>query len=134
MINLSYLMGASQISDSELEGMGITIRGKTNDGDRKLEIPEENLNLYLALIREKLDRGFWNEVVGEKEIKFIFKFSDGTLGEYVLSPENEQEIDNFCAQLNHEPVHEPANVYKYISENSFYHDFMLEHYRGLINR
>lgn len=27
-----------------------------------------------------------------------------------------------------------ANVYKYISDNKFYHDFMMEHYADLINR
>jgi hypothetical protein len=48
--------------------------------------------------------------------------------------ENEQEIDKICAELNNEPPEKTANVYKYISDNNFYHDFMLEHYKKMIER
>lgn len=127
-------MGAGSIKDGQLKAMGIKIEEKDSDGDRKLKIPSEKLKEYFDLIKHGLNPGFWNEVIGKKEIIFIFKLQDGIIKEYKLSPDNEQEIDKLCAELNNEPPDKTANVYKYISENNFYHNFMVEHYSDLINR
>src|SRR3989344_2952685 len=131
---LSYLMGSKDITDNDLVSLGISIEETMTDGDKTLKIPEDRLSQYIELIKTKLGNGFWNEVIGEKEIIFIFKFKDGSIKEYRLSPEKEQEIDKLCAELNNEPPEKTANVYKYISDNKFYHDFMMEHYADLINR
>ena len=131
---LSYLMGAEKIEDNELETLDIKIEEKDTDGNRSIKIPEEKLSQYIELVKNKLIEGFWNEIIGEKEILFIFKFKDGSIKEYELSPENEQEIDKLCAEFNNEPPDKTANVYKYISDNKFYHDFMIEHYSDVINR
>ena len=131
---LSYLMGAENIKDNDFIGLGISIEGIKSDGDRCLKISADKLPQYIQLIKDKLDNGFWNEVVGEQEVIFIFKFKDGSTKEYRLSAENEQEIDKLCAEFNNEPPEKTANVYKYISDNRFYHDFMMEHYADLINR
>jgi len=130
---LSYLMGTS-VQDSDLEALNIEIIEKDSDGDRSLKIPANNLDAYLSLLKTGLNPGFWNEVVGEKEIIFVFKFKDGTLKEFKLSPENEKEISEFCTQFNNDPIEKTSNVYKYISANKFYHDFIIEHYADLINR
>ncbi|MBI2446813.1 MAG: hypothetical protein HYV51_03305 [Parcubacteria group bacterium] len=127
-------MGTEKIEDKELEDFGIKIENKDSDGDRSIKIPEEKLSQYIELIKNKLTKGFWNEIIGAKEIVFIFKFKDGSIKEYELSPENEQEIDKLCAEFNNEPPDKTANVYKYISDNKFYHDFMIEHYSDMINR
>lgn len=131
---LSYLMGAEQIEDNELEGLDIKIEGKTSDNSRMLKISEEKIPQYIKLIKAKLTNGFWNEVIGAKEIIFIFKFNDGSIKKFKLSPENEKEIDKLCAKFNNEPPDKTANVYKYISDNKFYHDFMIKHYSDMINR
>ncbi len=131
---LSFLMGSSGIQDSDLEALNIEIVDKDSDSDRKLKILAASLSAYLYLVRSGLNPGFWNEVIGEKEIIFTFKFKDGTIKEYILSPENEREIDKLCAEFNSEPPDKTANVYKYISDNKFYHDFMVEHYADMINR
>lgn len=139
---LSYLMGAEDIQDQELENLKIEIVEKTATESRKLKIPQRALTQYAELIKAKLTPGFWNEIVGEEEIVFVFKFKDGTINkfasgevkEYKLSPETESEIDKLCAEFNNEPPDKTANVYKYLSENEFYHDFMLEHYSDQINR
>lgn len=131
---LSYLMGAEKIEDRKLENLDIKLEGRTAENYRMLKIPEEKLPQYFELIKSKMTNGFWNEVIGNKEIIFIFKFNDGSVKEYRLSPENEQEIDNLCAEFNNEPPDKTANVYKYISDNKFYHDFMIEHYSDMINR
>lgn len=127
-------MGADNISDDEIKSLGISIEEKSNDRDRSLKIPEEKLSQYIKLIETKLSKGFWNEIIGTKEIIFIFKFNDDSIKKYILSPENEQEIDKLCAEFNNEPADKTANVYKYISDNKFYHNFMVEHYSNLINR
>lgn len=131
---LSYLMGAEDIKDNDLTGLGISIEETKSDGDRCLKISLDKLPQYIQFVKDKLDNGFWNEIVGEQEVIFIFKFKDGSTKEYRLSSENEQEIDKLCAEFNNEPPEKTANVYKYISDNKFYHDFMMEHYADLINR
>lgn len=131
---LSYLMGAKDISDEEIKSLSISIEEKNNDGDRSLKIPEEKLSQYIEIIKAKLSSGFWNEIIGASEIIFVFKFNDSSIKKYILSPENEQEIDKLCAKFNNEPANKTANVYKYVSDNKFYHDFMVEHYSNLINR
>ena len=127
-------MGAKNINDKDLTDLSISIEEIKSDGDRCLKIPADKLPQYIQLIKDKLDNRFWNEIVGEKEVIFIFKFKDGSIEEYRLSPENEQEIDKLCAEFNNESSEKTANVYKYISDNKFYHDFMMEHYVDLINR
>ena len=127
-------MGAVDIQDNELESLGISIEGVTGKRPRKLRVPKDKLVQYIRLIKAKLSKGFWNEIVLDDEIIFIFKFKDGAIKEYKLSPENEKEIDMLCAEFNNEPVHENPNVYKYISENDFYRDFMKKHYAETINR
>ena len=131
---LSYLMGADKISDQDLVNLGIETVEKTDSGSRKLKIPSDKIEGYKNLIREKITPGFWNEFLDENNVHFIFKFKNGEIREYVLSPENEQEIDKICAELNNEPPDKTANVYKYISDNDFYHDFMMEHYKEMIER
>lgn len=81
-----------------------------------------------------MTNGFWNEIVGEKEIIFVFKFKDGSVKEYELSLEIEKEVSILCSEFTGEPLDKTANVYKYISGNKFYHDFMMEHYADMINR
>ncbi len=127
-------MGAEKIQDKELESLAIEIKYRKPDGIRMLIIPDEKLAQYIELIKAKLTTGFWNEVVGENEIIFIFKFNDGKIKEYALSPANEKEIDDLCIEFNNEPPDLTPNVYKYISENKFYHDFMVEHYKDMIER
>ena len=131
---LSYLMGADKISDQDLTNLGIEIAEKTESESGKLKIPSEKIDGYKGLVKEKMTPGFWNEFLNENNIHFIFKFKNDEVKEYVLSPENEQEIDKICAELNNEPPEKTANVYKYISDNNFYHDFMLEHYKKMIER
>jgi hypothetical protein len=65
-------------------------------------------------------------------------FSFSSLGmeiqQFTLDINNEHEIDKLCASFNNEPANKTANVYRYISENDFYHDLMVQHYLELINR
>lgn len=132
--HLSYLMGAENIQDADLKRLSIEIKDRTSDNDRMLVVPDDKLSQYIELVKIKLTNGFWNEVVGEKEMIFIFKFQDGHIEEYKLSPENEKEIDKLCAEFNDEEPDKTTNVYKGLSDNKFYHDFMIKHYADMINR
>ncbi|MDP2641996.1 MAG: hypothetical protein Q8P21_01755 [bacterium] len=127
-------MGAEDIQDKELEDLDIKIDGRTKENYRLLKVPEEKLSQYIELVKLKMTIGFWNEVVGVDKIVFIFKFKDGSIKEYNLSPENEWEIDKLCAEFNDETPLEITNVYRWLADNKFYHDFMMEHYADLINR
>lgn len=133
-ICLSYLMGGKEIKDEELVDLGVSIEEKSSSGNRVIKIPNEKLMEYRELIKTKLEAGFWNDVIGEKEIIFIFKFKDGSIREYELSLQNEQEVDDLCAEFTNEPKTVGANVFKMLSDNKFYHDFMLKYYSDMINR
>lgn len=127
-------MGAENITDKDLIDLDIEIVETKDDGDRTLKISVEKLLEYVELIKSKLTNGFWNEIVGEKEIIFIFKFKDGSTKEYELSPENEKEISALCSEFANIQKDKIVNIYKFISDNKFYGDFMMEHYTELINR
>jgi hypothetical protein len=131
---LSYLIGAEKITDKDLTDLDIIIDEKKSDGDRTLKIEDKRLPEYMDLIRRKLTPGFWNEMVGEKEIIFIFKFKDGKIKEFSLSPKNEDELSVLCAEFNDQSVEEMKNIYKFLSGVSFYRDFMYENYAHEINR
>lgn len=127
-------MGADKISDKELTDLKIVIQEIKESGSRKLKIPVSSIEPYKNLVSTKLNNGFWNEIIGNNEIFFIFKFKDGTVKQYILDVLNEHEIDKLCAEFNNEPADKTANVYKYLSENDFYHDIMIENYLELVNR
>jgi hypothetical protein len=127
-------MGAAEIQDKELSDIGIKILGKSQSGSRKLKLSTDHLSQYINLVKTKLTNGFWNEVVGSDDIVFVFKFKDGKVRELTLKPSNEKVISELCSKFNGDPLDKTTNVYKYVSENDFYRDFMLEHYSNLINR
>lgn len=131
---LSFLMSGPKITDDELVALDISIENKDADGDRSLKIPEEKLSEYIELVKEKLDVGFWNETVGPDKVFFIFKLNDGSIKQFTLSDENEREIGKLCSKFNGDSEEKTANVYKYISGNKLYTDFMRENYSNQINR
>ena len=80
---LSFLMAAPDISDEELSRLGIEILETHGSGIRGLRIPGSGLPGYKALIRERMKRGFWNEMVG-RELRA--PLLDGALPAQSLSP------------------------------------------------
>lgn len=131
---LSYLMGAPKITDEELKTLGVEIVSKSDSGSRRLKIPSEKIDDYRKLVIEKLDLGFWNEYLDEKNIHFIFKSTSGDIQEYLLAPDNEKEISKRCSEFNGDPIEKTANVYKYIFENEFYSGTMEKYYKEMISR
>ncbi|MCR4279526.1 MAG: hypothetical protein NUV78_02175 [Candidatus Zambryskibacteria bacterium] len=125
---LSYIMGVSGLTNADLEKISVEIVDHKEDGDREVKIPPGALESYKKLIKNKLSNGFWNEIVGEKGITFIFKFKDGTIKEVVLSKETQLEIGRLCSEFNGDPIEKTSDVIRYISGNSFYKDFVHEHY------
>lgn len=126
--SLSFLMGAEAISDAELADLGVAIARRFESGVRGLVVPDESLASYRALIRRKLQAGFWNETVGRREIFFQFKLEDGTLTELAYSPASRSEIARLCARLNGEPLEKTSNVARYLAGNPFYRELMLAHH------
>ena len=118
----SYLMGASNILDSELKQLNIKII-ETKENSRTLIIPNKSINNYLKLIEKKLDNGFWNEVVGNK-ITFIFKFKDGKTKKFDLSSSTQKEIAKLCSKFNNEPYENTSDLLGYLLNNEFYADYV----------
>jgi len=127
-------MGADKIKDKELDDLGVEIKEHKESGSRALIFSEKSLPQYIGLIQGKLNNGFWNEVVSKEKILFIFKFKDGLIKEIELTQETEKEISKLCSELNGDPLEKTSNVYKYISGNDFYHDFMMENYKEMTER
>jgi hypothetical protein len=123
---LSFLMGASSVSDDELKTLGAEILHGAGTALRGLRIPSRALGSYRELIRAKLQPGFWNDVVGQAAVFFMFKMRDGTIAEFTYSPENREEISRLCSQLNSDPIEKTSNILRYMAANPFYRDTMVE--------
>ena len=121
-------MGASAISDEDLRALGIEIIERFEDDIRGLQIPNKSLELYKKLITEKLQSGFWNEIIGRTQILFIFKLIDGTIRELTYSPETKSEIAQLCSLLNDDPIEKTSDLLRYIASNKFYREAMMEWY------
>ena len=118
---LSYLMGAPNISDEELVRMGVVIVG-TKTEHRMLHVPSAALARYEKLITEKMDNGFWNDLISEDEIIFLFKLLDGSIKRFVYAKEKSGEIAHLCSDLNGDPIEKTSNVLAYLGRNPFYED------------
>jgi leucyl-tRNA synthetase len=125
----SYLMGADQISDKELQELGVKIIKKINDG-RKIEIPKKSIAKYEELVENKLTLGFWNEYVGEK-IVFIFKHKSGKLEKMDLSLDNERKINKLAAEFNQESEGEEL-TWSWLAGVDIYKDLMIHEIGGNI--
>jgi uncharacterized protein (TIGR00288 family) len=119
-VYLSALMGATNITDEELKDIGIKILSGSLSGTRKLEISAHKLSVYEQLIMDKLDNGFWNDIIGLDKITFIFKFKNGAIKKLVWSPNSQNEIAQLCHEFNNDPLEKTSDVLKYLSENGFY--------------
>lgn len=127
---LSFLLGAPSLSDEELLRLGIEIAERRGRSVRCLRIPPEVVPCYLELVAAKLEPGYWNEAVGEREILFVFKLEDGAVRQYTYSRDTEPEIAALCARLNGEPPERTRNVLKYLATNAYYRD-ALAHWYGV---
>ncbi len=129
----SYLMGAKDISDKDLEDIKVMLVETDKDGDKKLIIPSDSLAEYKKLIKEKLDFGFWNEVVGDT-VWFCFKDKTGNTTEYILSENNMSEIAKKCSEFNNDPLEKTENLWLYLAENDWYQPLIVQENGGeLIN-
>ena len=124
----SYLMGADQISDENLRSVGISIVGKTSEGNRKIEIPGKYLPAYENLIQEKLTPGFWNEYVGE-EIVFIFKHTGGEIERIALNSRTAEEINRLACDFAKEQFVSPWLM---LAENDWYTDVIFHEENGTL--
>ena len=127
----SVLMGAPQVTNAELVELGIEITQEAESGTRKLLIPAKSLELYKALVRAKLDNGFWNDFVGDDLIYFIFKMPDGEIKEFVYDEEDRLTIAELCSQLNHDPIEKTSDLLNYMAENEFYTEAVEKYKRKL---
>ncbi len=125
---LSFLMAAPDISDVELSRCGIEVVETFGSGIRGLLIPGHRLPAYKALIRERMKRGFWNEMVGRDEMFFLFKLSDGTLKELCYSAETRDEIARLCTELNNDPIERTSDMPRYLAGNPFYREVAVQFY------
>lgn len=127
----SYLMGAKDISNGELKKLGISIIEDSSSNARKLEIPVKNLSKYKKLVKDKLEKGYWNEVVGH-EVWFLFKEEDGAVREFVLSEDSKEEIARLCTELNKDPIEKTRNIWLYLADNDWYEPFIIQEDEGVM--
>jgi len=127
---LSFLMGAPAISDEEINRLGVKVVERFGAGIRGLLIPSVALQAYKDLVREKLSPGFWNDIVGRRQILFLFKLGDGTVKEIVYSRENRGEIARLCTEFNKDPIEKTSDIPRYLSGNPFYRDLIIKFHQS----
>lgn len=126
---LSYLMGTANITDADIKNLGIEVVGVEGPRYMKLKIDDSKLEAYRKLIREKMETGYWNETVGEKEIYFIFKFRDGHIEEFAFNDNNSHKIASLCSDFTGDPIEKTGKLLSYLANNEFYSDFIKQHYQ-----
>ena len=128
----SFLMGREKISEDDLKRINIKIVEKTKDGFLKILIPNENIDEYKNLVREKMSCGFWNEFSTKNNFYFIFKHQDGKIEEFELNKDTNDIIDNYGMTFNNEePNKTPENVYSWLAKNDFYKDLLIHTSEGV---
>jgi leucyl-tRNA synthetase len=127
----SYLTGANQISDSELEEVGAKIFEKKPNGDRLLILSAKKLPVYEKLIRNKLSPGYWNEYVGDSII-FLFKDRKGKMARIVLSPETVTEVNKQIEQFSKEKKQESITPWSLLAKNEWYKDLIIHTDPGIL--
>lgn len=121
---LSYLMGVEGITDADLTNLGVRILERHHCSARGLLVPAASLPAYMALVREGLSPGFWNEIVGRQEIFFIFKLADGAVRDVALSAATSSQIAHLCSSLNGDPIEKTSNVLSYLAGNPLYRELI----------
>jgi hypothetical protein len=121
---LSFLMGADAITEAELAAVGVRILERHGTAARELLLPASSVPAYLALVRERLSPGFWNEVVGHRDVLFVFRLADGTVVEHTLSEDTAPEIARLCSALNGDPLERTSDVLGYLAGNALYRDLI----------
>lgn len=123
-------MGAGAIADDELGDLGIKILQGAGSAFRGLLIPANGVPAYKSLVREKISPGFWNEIVGRREILFIFKLVDGTVRELAFSEATRSEIARLCSSLNRDPIEKTSDMPRYLAGNPFYRELIAAFHAG----
>lgn len=126
----SFLIGAAEITDADLTNLQIKITTTKTDA-RKLEIPTQSLTAYLKLVADKLEPGFWNEVVGD-EVWFVFKHKSGKLEQFTLDQTNTEIIAKLCSEFNSDSIEKTSNLWLYLASNDWYTDLMVQEEAGII--
>jgi hypothetical protein len=121
---LSFLMGVDAITDDNLTDIGVKVLKKHGAAAREVLVPSASLASYRTLVRDRLIPGFWNEIVGAREILFIFKLKDGTVVELALSESTAPQIAQLCSSLNGDSLAKTSDVLGYLAENSLYRDLI----------
>lgn len=121
---LSFLMGADAITDANLTDVGVRILNRHGAAARELLVPSASLASYTTLVRERLNPGFWNEIVGSEEILFVFKLADSTVVELALSESAAPRIAQLCSCLNGDALEKTSDVLAYLAENSLYRELI----------
>ena len=121
-------MGAPSLPEAALRDAGVTVLERHDKHLLGLLVPSRNLPAYKQLVREHLEPGFWNDLVGPDDIIFVFKLRDGSIREFVLDDDNGAEIAALCSELNGDPLAKTSDLPNYLAASSFYRDVMVAHH------
>ncbi len=121
---LSYFMGAPAVSDEDLTALRITVVETKPEG-RCLVVPECVLPAYTQLLRDHLESGYWNEIVGRSRIVFFYQLPDGPFTEHTYSDATRSEIARLCSELNDDPIEWTSDMPRYLASNPFYTELMV---------
>ena len=125
---LSFLMGAPGLSERELEAAGVKVLHRFAPDLLGLLVDSTCLSAYKELVRERPRPGFWNDLVAQERVLFLFKLADGTVKEFTLSEDNCAEISRLCSRLNGDPLEQTSDLPAYLAANPFYREVMVACY------
>jgi len=127
---ISLLMGAPTVTEAELEEAGVRVLERFGPNLLGLLVGPgaDRVERYKQLVRERLEPGFWSDLVSQDEIVFVFKLADGTIEELTLTDENRGQISLLCSELNGDPLEQTSDLPRYFAANPFYRPVMVACY------
>jgi len=117
----SYLMGAEEISDRELEEIGMKVVKRLKSGSREVLIPRGKEREYEKLVGEKMTTGYWNEYLGD-EVVFVFKHKDGAVERLVLHSGYDGRIGELMEEFSGGEIKAEMPIWGVMRGNGWYKD------------
>lgn len=117
----TYIMVQKNISQEDILSLGGITKRVADNGHLCVEFPVSKAKEFEELIIKKMEPGFWNEYLTNKEVVFIFKHKDNKIERFVLGEDNGHKICMLGNEFNGQPKpSEYETVWQWLENNSWY--------------
>jgi phenylalanyl-tRNA synthetase beta subunit len=122
----SYVMGIKDAKSTLAKLSSASINSELNDNNALcVSMNSSQLDKFIEIIKDAIKPGFWTDIVksGGLDTIFLFKESEDSIKQLVLSPDNHDHILELC---NKYAKADFSNINDMLSANSWYQDLFTD--------